>query len=135
MVTNSDGSHFKPHTVWVKQGGTVTWELESGSHTITAYAPKNDKPQRIPESAAAWASDTLSKQGATFEHTFDTEGVFDYFCTPHEATGMIGTVIVGKPSTEGQPGLKPPQDSLPSTARTKIETLNQHTKQALSKYN
>lgn len=125
METNDNGSHFTPHVVWVEQGGTVTWELASGSHTTTAYAKKNDTPQRIPEKANGWDSGTLSEQGKTFKHTFETVGVYDYFCVPHEAAGMLGTVIVGNPDLESQLGLKPPQNSLPSEAKQKIKSLNQ----------
>lgn len=127
METADDGTHFEPHVVWVEQGGTVTWELESGSHTTTAYSEAVDRPARIPEEAAGWDSGTLSEAGATFEHTFETAGVYDYFCVPHESTGMLGSVIVGEPQPEGQPGLEPPQDDLPGEAKTKIESLNERT--------
>lgn len=125
MVTTDNGTHFEPHAVRVTPGGTVTWTLESGSHSTTAYHSENDKPSRIPEGATAWDSGVLNEQGKSFSHTFETEGVYDYLCTPHEATGMIGTVVVGSPSPDDQPGLKPPQDSLPSQAREKITNLNE----------
>lgn len=132
MVTGDNGTHFEPHGVWVEQGGTVTWELQSGSHTVTAYASENDAPQRIPDSAEAWDSGTIGKEGETFEHTFETTGVYDYYCTPHEGTGMIGSVIVGEPDTQGQPGLQSPQEDLPDEAQQKIEMLNQTVTEALS---
>lgn len=131
MVTGDNGTHFEPHVVWVEQGGTVTWELQSGSHTTTAYAAENDAPQRIPDSAEAWDSGTISEEGETFEHTFETTGVYDYYCKPHEGAGMIGSVIVGDPDTDGQPGLQSPQEDLPSEARQKIESLNQTVTEAL----
>lgn len=118
-------NHFEPHIAWVKPGGTVTWTLESGAHSTTAYHPNNDKPLRIPEGPSAWDSGTLAEEGATFEHTFDTKGVYDYFCTPHESQGMIGTVIVGRPEPSGQPGLEPPQASLPQQAQERIKELNE----------
>lgn len=135
MVTANDGSHFEPHVVWVEREGSVTWKLESGSHTTTAYAKKTDKPQRIPDGANAWDSGTLSEQGKTFEHTFETEGIYDYFCIPHETIGMIGTVIVGNPKTEDQPGLQEPQTSLPSEAVKKIKSLNERVTAALNNAN
>jgi plastocyanin len=131
MVTTDDGFHFDPHVVWVKPGGTVTWELESGSHTTTAYHPDNGRPARIPEGATPWDSGTMSEQGATFEHTFEQEGVYDYFCLPHEGPGMLGSVIVGQPDAHGQPGLAEPQDSLPEKTRTKISDLNAKVNEAL----
>lgn len=131
MKTTGDGTHFEPHAVWVEQGGTVTWKLDSGSHTTTTYAEGNDRPQRIPDDASGWNSGTLSEPGTTFEHTFETVGVYDYFCIPHQTTGMIGTVIVGDPAPEGQPALEPPQDNLPSEAKEKIRSLNRTVVDAL----
>jgi hypothetical protein len=45
---------------------------------------------------------------------------------------MLGTVVVGNPDSDGQPGLQPPQDSLPSEAASKIESLNERVTEALS---
>lgn len=131
MATTNDGGHFKPHIAWVEQGGSVTWELESGTHTTTAYAKKTGNPQRIPDAAQAWDSGTLSAQGNTFKRTFETPGVYDYLCSPHEATGMVGTVVVGKPESQGQPALQPPQERLPAAAAKKLESLNQRVTEAL----
>lgn len=131
MTTNDSGTHFEPHVVWVEQGGTITFVNESGSHTATAYAGANDRPRRIPEGAEAFDSGLLSADGAEFEVTLDTPGVYDYFCLPHEATGMIGSVIVGEPDAHDQPGLAEPQDSLPAAARKKIRSLNEQVNEAL----
>lgn len=125
MLTNDSGTHFDPHVVRIEPGEAVTWTLESGTHTTTAYAASNDKPQRIPDDAEAWDSGSMSEQGATFEHTFETEGVYDYYCRPHESTGMLGSVIVGDPDLEGQPGLAEPQSALPDATQTKIHELNE----------
>ncbi|WP_435334612.1 plastocyanin/azurin family copper-binding protein [Haloarchaeobius sp. TZWWS8] len=132
MKTTDSGNHFEPHVVWVEKGATVTFELESGAHSVTAYTQENDKPGRIPEGAKSFDSGTLSESGATFEHTFETEGVYDYFCIPHHAMGMIGSVIVGEPAPDGQPGLAKPQSSLPEKAQKKITELNEKVETALS---
>lgn len=131
MATTNNGSHFEPHIVWVNKGGTVTWHLESGSHSTTAYHSSNNKPQRVPDDTSGWNSGILSKSGGTFKQTFETAGVYDYFCIPHETTGMLGSVIVGNPSTSGQPGLKPPQKNLPSKAQQRITLLNKKASKAL----
>ena len=39
--------------------------------------------------------------GKVFEIELTVEGVYDYFCTPHEAAGMVGRLIVGKPAGPG----------------------------------
>lgn len=131
MITTDNGYLFAPRVVWVSKGGTVTWTLKSGSHTATAYHPKFDKPRRIPQAAKAWDSGMLMNKGATFDQTFEVEGVYDYFCIPHEYRGMVGSVIVGHPAPEKQSGLAPPQESLPNEAQTILKTLNEQVTQTL----
>lgn len=124
-------NHFHPHIVHVKKGGTVTWKDESGRHAVVAYHPSNHgKPNRIPKRAKPWDSDALT--GGEFSHTFDVEGVYDYYCPPHEPMGMIGSVVVGNPDVSNQLGLKPPSRSLPSRAQTKLADLNEQTREALN---
>lgn len=123
--TTEDGEqHFEPHVVHVETGGTVTWTLESGSHTATAYHPDNDQPRLVPEGAAAWDSGMLSESGATFEHTFEVEGVHHYYCIPHESMGMIGSVVVGDPHLDEQVALEEPPQDKPEEVRHKIAELN-----------
>lgn len=131
MLTDDSGHHFEPHVVWVENGGTVTWTNESGSHTTTAYHPQFDKPLRIPDDAEPWDSGMFSEEGATFEWTFDVDGVYDYFCIPHEFRAMVGTVIVGDPDPHDQPGLTEPQEELPDEARELLEQLNEQVDNAL----
>lgn len=122
MVTEEGEFHFEPHVVRVEPGDTVRWVLESGSHSATSYDPSNGKPLRIPENADGWTSGVLRESGATFAKTFQIEGVYDYFCVPHEGVGMVGTVVVGE--AHDGPGLTEPQSALPSAAREQIRELN-----------
>lgn len=131
MSTTGDGNHFDPHVVRVTVGGTVTFTNESGTHSSTAYHPENDQPQLVPDGAAAWDSGLLSEDGATFEHTFDTEGVYHYHCNPHETTGMIGSIIVGEPDPHGQLALEEPPEDKSETVRAKISELNEMCNKAL----
>jgi plastocyanin len=65
-------------------------------HATTAYHPRNaNHSLRIPEAAAPWDSGLLVKSGDTFEVTLTD--VYDYFCLPHEAAGMVGRIVVGRP--------------------------------------
>lgn len=132
MWTRGSDTGFAPEIIWVEKGGTVKWKQVSGVHSATAYHIEYEQPTRIPDEAEPWDSTVLIDEGAEFEHTFEVEGVYDYFCTPHEKVGMLGTVIVGNPSAEGQPGLEPPQDMLPEEAKKKIEDLNERTKKILN---
>ncbi|MEF8907879.1 MAG: plastocyanin/azurin family copper-binding protein [Haloarculaceae archaeon] len=116
--------HFDPHVTWVEAGGTVTWRLESGAHTATAYHPGNDQPRLVPEGTDAWDSGMLSEEGETFSQTFETEGVYHYFCKPHEQFGMIATVIVGEPHPEDQRALRMMPEGKPEDVHGKLEELN-----------
>ncbi len=131
MITEDGSYHFDPHVARVNVGGTVTFVNESGSHSATAYHSDNDQPQLVPDGAASWDSGLLSKQGATFEHTFETEGVYHYYCTPHETLGMIGTIIVGEPDAHGQPALEEPPTDKPERVREKLAELNKKVNTAL----
>jgi hypothetical protein len=33
--------------------------------------------------------------------TLTVEGVYDYYCLPHEQAGMVGRIVVGQPSGPG----------------------------------
>lgn len=131
LRTEDGEQHFDPHLAWIEPGGTVTWENESGQHDAAAYHPDNDKPRRIPEGADSWHTDLLTEAGDTGSHTFETEGVYDYYCSPHESVGMVGTVIVGEPDAHDQPALETPQDSLPEGARHELEDLATQANEAL----
>jgi plastocyanin len=96
---------FDPIGLWIAPGQRVRWVLHHDVHTTTAYHPKNDRHSlRIPEAAEPWDSGFLMKPGAHFEVTFGVEGVYDYYCRPHEAAGMVGRIVVGRP---GGPGALP----------------------------
>lgn len=122
MVTDypEHTSFYQPQIVWVEEGGTVTWHNESGVHNATAYHPANDRPMRMPEGVEAWDSPI----GEDYTRTFEEEGVYDYFCEPHEPMGMVGTVIVGHPDPEQEPGLSEPGEELYRAAREELRVLN-----------
>ena len=89
----------------VQPGQTVRWIVAENVHTTTAYHPRNEgHPLRIPEGAEPWDSGFLVRPGDRFDLTLTVEGVYDYFCTPHEAAGMVGRIVVGRP---GGPGALP----------------------------
>lgn len=71
---------FSPSTLTVKKGDTVIWINEDAvPHTVTS------------DSGSELASETLASR-ATFEHTFDSAGTFEYHCGIHQE--MTGIVIV-----------------------------------------
>lgn len=114
---------FEPDLLVIQPGETVSFEVTSSGHTATAYHPdiRSSSPLRIPEGAAAWDSGILATTGKSWEHTFEIEGVHNYYCLPHEGAGMVGIIVVGR-ALDG-PGLQPLQDSIPLAARNKLQEL------------
>lgn len=102
MRGRPDGSRvwFDPIGIHVEPGQTIRWQnLDPGNaHTATAYHPQNGRPLRMPETAPPWDSGYLLPE-ESFELRLVEEGVYDYFCIPHEAAGMVGRIIVGRPAT------------------------------------
>jgi len=96
---------FDPIGLLIAPGQTVRWVVDANVHTTTAYHPKNDMHSlRIPEGAMPWDSGFLVNPGQHFDVTFTVEGVYDYYCMPHEEAGMVGRIVVGRP---GGPGALP----------------------------
>lgn len=105
MQGRTDGSQvwFYPIGVLIKPAQMVRWtNLNPGnSHTTTAYHPANfGRPLRIPEAAKSWNSEYLLPD-ESFSATFTEQGVYDYYCIPHEQAGMVGRIIVGEPEAHG----------------------------------
>jgi plastocyanin len=97
---------FRPETLRVEPGTTVKWlNTSKQGHSVTAYE------SGLPDGAAYFASGGFDDEetardawgnrsggtlfeGQSYEHTFEIEGEYLYFCIPHETGGMVGTVVV-----------------------------------------
>jgi plastocyanin len=70
---------YNPNPITMSVGGTVTWmNNDSITHTSTS-------------DGGSWDSGTMAP-GASFSHTFQTAGTFQYHCAIHP--NMVGTVTV-----------------------------------------
>lgn len=118
MVTNGSDYYFNPIGLYVTSRTTVTFRNKSGRHSSTAYKKGTASAQvtRIPTNAAAWNSGILSEQGATFKHTFETAGTYDYFCIPHKSLGMVARIVVDEPGGPAE-GSMPPDGKVPKSQR------------------
>ena len=102
-ITMTDDFGFDPKTSTIDTGETVRWTNTSDvDHTVTAYEDE------IPDGAAYFASggfesertarnrvtESLVTPGEEYEHTFEESGAYEYYCVPHESSGMVGTVQV-----------------------------------------
>lgn len=103
VVSMTDRYGFDPERRTVGPGTTVRWVNDSSvGHTVTAYA------DRIPDDAPYFASGGFDSEraarndvegglvpaGDAYEHTFDARGTYEYYCIPHESSGMTGTLVV-----------------------------------------
>jgi plastocyanin len=104
-VRMESGQRFEPEILTISMNETVTFVGESSdAHTVTAYE------DRLPDGASFFASGGFESEeearddlaggllssGESFEVKFDTEGTYQYFCVPHESSGMIGRIVVEK---------------------------------------
>jgi plastocyanin len=116
MRGNADGSKvwFDPVGVLIRPGDAVRWVNKDpgNAHTSTAFHPAKERPLRIPEGAASWDSGYLLPD-ESFEVRFTVEGVYDYFCLPHEHAGMAGRIVVAGPDDLAALEAAPPSPDLP----------------------
>lgn len=86
-VTSAGGSRvkasdfkFRPGTITVQRGQTVTWKQVQGRHTVTFKKGSFDK--------------VLSGSHPSVSRRFNTRGTYRYYCRFHRSLGMTGKVIV-----------------------------------------
>lgn len=127
-VDMTDQLVFDPEEITIAPGDTVVWENTGQTgHSVTAYEDE------IPDGAEYFASGGFDSEqaarqaypegevagGESFEHTFETEGEFGYFCIPHESVGMVGTVTVqAGGATESGGGGGGAAGAIPDSAKT-----------------
>lgn len=76
---------YTPASVTINVGDTVKWDnVDTAAHTVTSGSPA-DGPSGVFDSSLVMGK-------ASFEHTFDNAGTYDYFCMVHP--WMVGNVIV-----------------------------------------
>jgi Copper binding proteins, plastocyanin/azurin family len=101
MVTATN-YEFSPSAVTINQGETVTWMNGGGSHNVVIEAEGFEQPSpAAPPGAPNWP----------VTHQFNTPGTFTYYCRPHRALGMTGTVTVN--AAAPPPGGYPPPGGTP----------------------
>jgi len=86
--TGSDQVAYTPTNVWIEPGTTVNFEWVSNGHNVLP----NSQPD-----GAGWegSGDALEDEGFSYSHTFETGGMYTYYCSPHEQLGMKGAIAVG----------------------------------------
>jgi len=98
-------NRFRPDELTVEPGTTVEFANSSShAHTVTAYEG-GIPPEAEFFATGGFESETAAREGWArqkgllytgdrWEHTFEIPGRYDYFCIPHEDSGMIGVIEV-----------------------------------------
>jgi halocyanin-like protein len=82
----NDGNYaFSPPAIRISTGTTVLfeWTGMGSSHNVVS---DGDGPLDSGES--------VSQSGVNYEYTFEETGIYNYYCVPHEALGMKGSIVV-----------------------------------------
>lgn len=126
-IEMTDNLVYNPDSVTVAPGITVVWQ-NTGSigHSVTAY--ENEIPGEAEYFASGgFDSEQAARQvypegeigsGEQYQHTFQVEGSYRYFCIPHETAGMVTSleVATGGGTTAGGGGGALP--AVPNSAKT-----------------
>ncbi|MFC7077637.1 halocyanin domain-containing protein [Haloarcula halophila] len=81
---NGGNFAFSPPVLRIAPGTTVRWEWtgDGGGHNV------------VFEDHDIGSDGIDHEPSATFEHTFEADGIYRYYCAPHEAIGQRGAIIV-----------------------------------------
>jgi plastocyanin len=83
----TNAKFYDPSPANIAVGTTVTWtNMDSTLHTVYSGSPDDAS-----SSGKSFQSTYMAK-GQTFQHTFDTAGTFNYYCTLHPF--MMGQIVV-----------------------------------------
>jgi len=83
---------FEPALVKVEPGDTVKFVASNKGHNAESIKGM------LPEGAAPF----VGKVNQDIAITFDKPGVYGVKCLPHYGMGMVGLVVVGKPSNQDE---------------------------------
>ena len=85
VTVGADGGlAFDPIAIRVDVGTTVVWEWSGhgGYHDVKS------------DDGVLDSGEYTNVPGHTYEHAFDREGTYRYYCSPHRSAGMKGVVEV-----------------------------------------
>ena len=75
---------YSKKVVNVNKGDTVFWKSVNPGHNVEFI--KGGVPEGVEKFKSSYSKDT--------SYTFNTPGIYAYWCTPHKSMGMIGFVVV-----------------------------------------
>ena len=105
---------YEPTGLFIEPGQTVMFRADTPDHTITSYSSAFGWVPRVPEGVPPFTSPVMAA-GTYWLYTFEKEGVYDFYCAPHQIFGMVGRIVVGSASGPGtsEVPLPPPPERPP----------------------
>jgi plastocyanin len=93
VVVGPGGSlQYDPEDLTITPGTTVHWTWDSDNHNVVA----SEKPEDSGFEGTEGGDDQTHNAGHEYEHTFEVEGDYEYYCTPHRQAGMVGSITVSE---------------------------------------
>jgi plastocyanin len=87
-TVTAEGSTFNPVRVEIDPGMSVKWTNDDAyGHDVTA--------EQFHNKAKDWTFQNNLPSAGSVSRTFDSEGVYEYYCTIHGRSQMCGAVLVG----------------------------------------
>jgi plastocyanin len=96
LVADTLGFYFDPAGLRVEPGDVVLFSAESPDHAVVPYHERHGRQNRVPDGVGPFSS-PLVPVGGYWLYRFETPGVYDCYCPPHDPFGMVCRVVV----TEG----------------------------------
>jgi plastocyanin len=81
---------FDPSELTITPGTTVHWTWDSDNHNVVP----SSKPEESGFQGTEGGDDQTYNAGHEYSHTFEVEGDYEYYCTPHRQAGMTGAISV-----------------------------------------
>lgn len=89
VVVEMVGTSFEPAVASVDVGATVEWaNTSSFGHDVTSI--------QFHDTAIEWGFSEGVPGSARVRRTFDSAGVYEYYCTIHGEDQMCGAIVVGE---------------------------------------
>ncbi|WP_411966813.1 plastocyanin/azurin family copper-binding protein [Haloferax sp. YSSS75] len=93
LLAETTAFHYEPTGISVEPGDVVLYSAETPDHGVAAYHERHGRQNRVPEGVGP-ISAPLVPVGGYWLYKFETPGVYDFYCPPHQIFGMVSRVVV-----------------------------------------
>jgi plastocyanin len=103
MYADEKGSRYDPVSITIKRGDGIRWTLINGPpHNVAFWndsipaGAANVLQANMPNQLGALSGEMMTNPNQTYTISFAgvPAGTYHYYCVPHHALGMKGTIIV-----------------------------------------